>query len=223
MSRMIINADDFGLNKSRTIAIYDAYKSGLITDTTMVANGDAFDEALEIIKNDGEFAQRVGIHLNLTECKPLTSEMQNNTRFTTNGRFNKYFKSHNPSFTKLSRDEKRIIYNELDAQFSKLIGNGVKISHVDSHHHVHTGLKICPIVFSLCKKYEIKKIRKRKNIKNMSIQRRCFYSIYNWLLKFKGFTCVKYFGDASEYNCIPDNDCEAMVHPDYLGGCYVML
>ena len=33
--RIIINADDFGQTESCTKAIYEAFESGLITDTTM--------------------------------------------------------------------------------------------------------------------------------------------------------------------------------------------
>ena len=38
---VIINADDFGQTESCTRAIYEAFQKGLITDTTMVANGEA--------------------------------------------------------------------------------------------------------------------------------------------------------------------------------------
>ena len=34
----IINADDFGLSESATNAITEAFRKGLISDTTMLAN-----------------------------------------------------------------------------------------------------------------------------------------------------------------------------------------
>jgi predicted glycoside hydrolase/deacetylase ChbG (UPF0249 family) len=47
MIKVIINADDFGLNSLCTAAICQAFEQGLITDTTMVANGEAVEAAVE--------------------------------------------------------------------------------------------------------------------------------------------------------------------------------
>ena len=48
MQGVIINADDFGLNEHCSLAIAEAFKKGLITDTTMVANGEYFDDAVAV-------------------------------------------------------------------------------------------------------------------------------------------------------------------------------
>ena len=66
--KIIINADDFGLNPSCTEAICKAFKNSLITDTTMVANGTVFEEAVDYIQKY-QLQGKVGIHFNLTEGK----------------------------------------------------------------------------------------------------------------------------------------------------------
>lgn len=218
MNKMIINADDFGINESRTRAIYEAYQHGLITDTTIVANGDAFDLALDIINKDIEFSKRIGIHFNLTECAPLTDEMKKYSRFTDNGVFNKFFIKNNSSFIYLNRHEKEMIYNELAAQIKKLSDAGIEISHADSHHHVHMGIKLMPIFKRICEDNNIDKLRRRHNVKSMSLIKKMYYEIFNIYLKTSGFKIVDFFGDAKDYRSVKDGVCEAMVHPDFLNG-----
>ena len=70
-----INADDFGLNSSCTKAICEAFEKKLITDTTMVANGKNFDEAVVSIKRE-KMDGKIGIHFNLTEGSPITSKIK---------------------------------------------------------------------------------------------------------------------------------------------------
>ncbi len=218
MNRIIINADDFGLNESRTKAIYEAYNKGLITDTTLVANGDAYEQAINILCHDKDFLKRIGVHFNLTDCTPLTNEMKNYKRFTDNGKFNRFFIKKNSSFIHLDKYEKKIIYNELTAQIKKIQESGVDVSHADSHHHVHMGFKLAPIFVRVCKENNITKIRPRKNVVKMSLCRRLFYAFYNLYLRMNGFTLVNYFGDAKEYTKVLPGVCEAMVHPDYEDG-----
>ena len=49
--------------------------------------------------------------------------------------------------------------NELKAQIDILISNGIPISHIDSHHHVHTIYELRNIFTDVAGLYGIKKIR----------------------------------------------------------------
>jgi len=52
MKRLIINADDFGLTKEINHGIIQADKKGILTSTSMVAVGEAFDEAVALVKQN---------------------------------------------------------------------------------------------------------------------------------------------------------------------------
>lgn len=214
----MINADDFGQTHSCTKAIYESYKKGIITDTTMVANGEAFDEAVAIISSDPEFAKHIGIHLVLTEDEPLTEGIKACPRLVSDNRFTKYLTTRNSNFKQLSKEEKKAVYEELTSQVKRLQNAGISISHADSHHHVHTNFAICNIVFKVCKENCILRIRKKKNVLKYSIPKRLMYGFYNILVKLNGFTTSDYLGDIGDYNKIvlPSNkSAEAVVHPDY--------
>ena len=50
MARVIINADDFGLDVGTNLAICDAFKNTTISSTSLMANMPGFDHALEQIQ-----------------------------------------------------------------------------------------------------------------------------------------------------------------------------
>ena len=208
---IIINADDYGYDESVTNAIIEAFSKQLITDTTMMANGEAYEYALEMI-HEKSISDRIGFHMNLTEGKPLTEQMEKLKSFTTDGRFHGNI-SRSQALTK---DEKEAVYKEISAQIRKLVDSGIRISHADSHHHIHTVFSIAPIFLQACKENGINKIRLHRNIGEIPFYKRCIKRSYNlWLWK-NGITTVKYFGSMNDlkYTGLLDN-LEIMVHPDY--------
>lgn len=211
MSRIIINADDFGLNEHCSKAIAQAFEEGLITDTTMMATGEYFDEAIALAKEQG-FIDKVGIHLNLTEGEPLTEDIKHCSRFVTDGEFNKQYNR----TKRLSKIEKYAIYMELTAQVEKIQNAGIQITHSDSHHHIHTAVFIAPIAVQVCKEHGIDKMRLHRNIGNISAIKLFIKNNYNKWLHKQGFKTSEYFGSLLDIeNAEILDNCEIMVHPDF--------
>ena len=158
MLRLIINADDFGKDHIVNIAIEDQIKKGNITSTTIMANADGFDEAVEIIKKYPHISY--GVHLTLDEYSPVLSQsiferkgiVDKQTGLFVNGKIWN---------VRIDEELKEAIRAEWDAQISKLIIKGVHLSHIDSHHHVHTIPKLKGVLVDLGQKYGIKIIRGR--------------------------------------------------------------
>ena len=211
MKKTIVNADDFGLNKTVSRAIAEAFKNGLITDTTIMANGEDFDGAVKLIE-DYQLENNVGIHFNLTDNEPLTEDIKYCRSFCENG----VFHHKNNRLKPLSRFEKQAVYEELTAQAKRVREAGLVISHADSHHHIHTAIFISPIVLRVCKETGINKIRLHRNIGNIHTYKKVVKNLYNKSLRKKGFITTDYFGSLMDLaeNTIPDN-LEIMVHPDY--------
>lgn len=211
MINVIINADDFGLNQSCTRAICKAFQKGIITDTTMVANGTAFDEAVEDIRKYN-LEDKIGIHFNLTEGKPLTEMITAMPAFVKNGVF--HGKINRAKC--LSKVEKNAVYKELSAQIQKLEQAGIAVNHADSHHHIHTGIFIAPIFAQVCREHGIKKVRLHRNIGDISIIKRFLKSSYNIWLHMKKFDTTVYFGAMQDVETVGlKNNLEIMVHPEF--------
>lgn len=210
MISVIINADDFGLNEHCSKAIAQAFERELITDTTMVATGEYFNEAVVLAKEQG-FIHKIGVHLNLTEGTPLTQDINNYPMFVSQGKFHGKINR----TRKLRKAEKMAVYKELSAQVDKIQSVGIKITHADSHHHIHTGIFIAPIVARVCREHGIEKIRLHRNIGNISEFKMFVKKRYNNWLKKQGFKTTAYFGSLLDIeNAEVPDDCEIMVHPD---------
>lgn len=208
---VIINADDFGLNENCSIAIKKAFENGLITDTTIMANGAFFGAALELSR-ENHFDDKIGIHFNITEGIPLTETIKKMSAFTENGEFHGRINRVKP----LSKAEKNAVYEELSAQIKKIEAAGLNITHADSHHHIHTAVFIAPIVIKVCKEHGINKIRLHRNVGNISLYKRYIKKAYNGVLHKNGFITTRFFGSLKDIRdgIILDNF-EIMVHPDF--------
>ena len=154
--KFILNADDFGMSKALNKAILEGYSAGLLKSASLVANGKAFEEALEkVIPNCPELG--VGIHLNIMEGHSLCSEIY--TLTDKDGKFNNSYlqlliKAYNPK-------EKDFFY-ELEREFRRQIEKTMsktKVSHIDSHMHIHSIPPIFDLVCRLAKEYGINQVR----------------------------------------------------------------
>ena len=211
--RIIINADDFGQTESCTKAIYEAFESGLITDTTMVANGDAMELAFTLAS---KMQGRVGVHLNLTEGTALTPEIQQNPKFVSHGRFTDYFKGRGTYFLHLSKKDRQDLYTELTAQVDRLMDEGIEISHVDSHHHIHCNWMLAPIIFRVCREHSIYRIRCHKNVAGrFRLWNGLYARLYRFRLRWSGFRFPDHFESIRMYEKPLAGISEMMVHPDY--------
>lgn len=154
--KFILNSDDFGMSKALNKAILEGYGAGLLKSASLVANGKAFDEALEnVIPNCPELG--VGIHLNITEGKSLCSDLT--TLTDKDGNFNNTYlqlliKSYNPKEKEFMVELEREFRRQIEKIMSK-----TRVSHIDSHMHIHSIPKIFNLVCRLAKEYGINQVR----------------------------------------------------------------
>lgn len=226
---IIRNADDFGKSSEVNKAILTCFKDGTIERTTLMVNMPYADEAVEIAKSEG-FADKVGIHLNLTEGMPLTEGIKQNPLLCgPDGRFNALFCQSTKYRLYLDNLSKEQVYQELSAQLKKYKDYGLTLFHVDSHHHVHTNYPIYLVVKSLSKEYDFASIRLSRNLFHggnflMGIYKKAYN---NSVKKFCGettdlfgsFKDLKDFGNDEELrNLISRKSVEVMLHPMYKDG-----
>ena len=207
MKYLIINGDDYGMNERCSRAVAQAFREGVITDTTMMANGAYFDEAVSLAVKQG-FVNNIGVHLNVTEGNPLTEEIRHIPDFVTDGHFHKgYVRRPRP----LSNAEQAAVYAELSAQVHKIRSAGIRVTHADSHHYIHCLPAVAPIAAAVCRDNGIAKIRLQRNLGNAD-----GFEQMNGYWKAQGFITTRYFGRMSD---IPEGQLsghtEIMVHPDF--------
>ncbi len=152
--KVIINADDLGYSQSTNDIIFALMDHRRITSTTLLASGPAFDDAVRRIPDYGNCS--FGVHLNITEFYPLTRPQvfSDAGMVGENGRFTGSLRKVAPSPAL-----KDAILREWEEQVTKVLDSGVRVSHLDSHHHTHTLSWLFTSFKRLQKRFGIRKAR----------------------------------------------------------------
>jgi hopanoid biosynthesis associated protein HpnK len=135
VKRLIINADDFGLTGGVNRAICEAHENGILTSATLMANGAAFEDAVQISRSAPRLS--VGCHVVVVDGSPILEPAR--VPSLIDGESSK-FRRGLSNFAilslcgRLSADE---IEAEATAQIRKLQLAGIAVSHIDTHKHTH--------------------------------------------------------------------------------------
>lgn len=143
VKRLIVNADDFGMNENVCKGIENCHKSGIVTSTSIMANMPYIKLAAEIANKNPKLG--VGLHINLTEGKSLITHQE---------------MSKSNLFKALAgRIKKEAAQNEIEAQIQAALDAGIKITHLDGHQHIDVMPNIVDATIDAAKSFNINKIR----------------------------------------------------------------
>jgi hopanoid biosynthesis associated protein HpnK len=156
MKEVILNADDFGLTPGVNEGIVRAHREGILSSTTLMANGLAFTEAVALAKQNPKLG--VGCHLVLIGGKPVAPAEKVRSLIDRNGNLPATLPSFVAKVTsgKIGKDE---IATELRAQIEKIRAAGIEPTHVDTHKHTHAHPRVLSIVCHVAKECGINRIR----------------------------------------------------------------
>ena len=142
LRRLILNADDFGLSSGVNRAVEKGWQEGLLTQASLMAGGDAFDEAVDIARRNPGL--QVGLHLTLVQGRPVMPPDKVPGLVGPDGRFpdNPVVAGMKLFFDPTIRMQLRF---EIEAQILKIKNAGIPLSHIDGH----LNIQMHPTVFSL--------------------------------------------------------------------------
>jgi hopanoid biosynthesis associated protein HpnK len=133
LRRLIVNADDFGFTPGVNRAIVEAHTLGIVTSSTLMANGPAFSAATQMAKASP--ALSVGCHIVLIDGEPVLESSKLST-ITHSRRFRHGLKTF-AARALTRRMNAGEIESEARAQIQKIQSAGIAVSHVDTHKHTH--------------------------------------------------------------------------------------
>ena len=119
-------------------AIVEAHTSGIVTSSTLMANGRAFAEAVPLAQTTPQLS--IGCHVVLIDGEPVLDAKQLPS-LTTNSRFRDGLKSF-AARAIAGRIDPEQIAAEATAQIRKLQSAGITVSHIDTHKHTHLFPKV---------------------------------------------------------------------------------
>ena len=127
--------------------IISAFEHGIVRSTSLMPNGQAFDNAVNLAKEHPELG--VGIHISLVDETPISSALN----------------SLPDSYKALAlclltgRIKRRGLAVECRSQIEKILSTGIRPTHLDSHQHVHILPALSSIIVDLAVQYTIPGIR----------------------------------------------------------------
>lgn len=224
--QLVVNADDFGFTTDVNRGIIDAHRRGILTATTLMANGSAFDDAVRLARETPTL--EIGCHLVLIGGSSLLSGKR-------------YPATAAQLLSLLMRHEIRP-YEELAPQVRRIIDAGIRPTHLDTHKHTHLAPPVLDAVARLGDEFGIRWVRhpfdlplhalragvpllKRMTSDALGLMRRRFHRVLErhrcrTTDHFSGFQITGRFRTAELvqlFASLPDGSTELMCHPGYCG------
>jgi predicted glycoside hydrolase/deacetylase ChbG (UPF0249 family) len=138
MRRLVVNADDFGFTRDVNRGIVEAHQRGILTSTTLMANGSQFDDAVRLALENPSLD--VGVHGVLVQGPGQPPTVAALIQALALRRVNPY--------------------DDLKRQVEKILSAGIRPTHFDTHKHTHLLPPVLDVVARLCEEYRILWVRR---------------------------------------------------------------
>lgn len=138
MKFLIPNADDFGFTRDVNQGIVHAHRHGILTATTLMATGPAFEHAVELARENPGLD--VGVHLVLVGSPGYPATVARLIAALSLGRIR--------------------IYDELARQVRKVLDAGIRPTHLDTHKHTHLWPPVLDAVARVSEEFRIPWVRR---------------------------------------------------------------
>jgi predicted glycoside hydrolase/deacetylase ChbG (UPF0249 family) len=158
---LIIHADDLGISAGVNRAIFDAHARGLITSASLLMGGACIDDALKTLKSNSSLD--VGVHLCLHDELPVAPPDKISSLVDKTGRLRPLGQVIKGIVT--GQVKPAHIEAEYRAQVQRAIENGVRITHFDSHCHLHAFPPVVGAVAKVAKQFGIGWLRKPQAVR----------------------------------------------------------
>jgi hopanoid biosynthesis associated protein HpnK len=136
VSRLIVNADDFGLTAGVNRAILELHRAGVLTSATLMARAGATGEAIELALATPSLG--VGCHVVLADGEPALPRRE--IPSLVNARTGRFHPTLGTFLKRLlaGRIRPAEIEAEAGAQIALLQSKELALTHIDTHKHAHS-------------------------------------------------------------------------------------
>jgi predicted glycoside hydrolase/deacetylase ChbG (UPF0249 family) len=176
--RLVLHADDLGFNSAVTDGILLGFRRGLLTSTSILSNAPDAHRALSQWKSlladfaadaipSGEIRRRLddptvpfdlGVHLNLTQGRPLSGEEYPRELLDREGRFPGVFALFS-GLRRCSDATLRQVRRELSRQIEFVLDRGLQPTHLNGHQYIEMLPAVSALLPELIERYRIRAIR----------------------------------------------------------------
>ena len=182
MRLLIVNADDFGYTTDVNEGIIEAHTRGILTAATLMANGDAFADAVRLARAHPDLD--LGCHLVLVGGASLLS-----------GRA--YPRSVAQLLGELAAGRWDVTA-EFRAQIERTLAAGIQPTHLDTHKHTHLFPAVLEPVARLAAEYRIPWVRRPFDL---PLARATVSSMRRWVTSALGLLRPRFHQILEKHHC----------------------
>ena len=142
--QLVVNADDFGFTRDVNAGIVEAHRNGILTSTTLMANGDAFEDAVRLARENPTLD--IGCHLVMVQGNSIV----------TGGPLPETLAKLLPALA----SGKLRPYQELSGQVRRILDAGIRPTHLDTHKHTHLAPPVLDAVVRIGEEFKIPWVRR---------------------------------------------------------------
>ncbi|MGE4290969.1 MAG: ChbG/HpnK family deacetylase [Desulfovibrio sp.] len=155
MHRMfvIVNVDDLGLHPAVRRAVVGLSDKGIVTSSTLMANGPDLEEAARI------GGVGLGVHLNVLRGRPVLQPRLISSLVREDDRF---YGDYGALFARYLAGRVDLLQVEAEwgAQIERILDLGVRPTHLDSEKHIHAWPGMMAVAGKLAQRYGIRWVRR---------------------------------------------------------------
>lgn len=203
--RLIVNADDLGRSPGVNRGIVRAYREGVVTSTTLMANAPHAAHAASLVRDQPRLG--VGVHLVLTFGRPLSPAQAVPSLVREDGTF--------PPRPHLMRGELR--GEEVLAEFRRQIDQALRLlgrqpTHLDTHHFVQDEPEVLWALTAAAKE-RLWPVRQQSPAQRDALRREGLRTPDHFLRDFHGGEAVSVRALKELLAHLPQGTTEMMCHP----------
>jgi hopanoid biosynthesis associated protein HpnK len=156
MKRLLVVADDLGLTPGVNAGIAAAFREGILTSASLLANTAHFTDTIALVRELPGL--KVGIHLSLVGGRPVLPASRVPSLAPGGERFRESWRRFLAAWLpgRIRQEEVRA---EWRAQIARASEAGIRPSHLDSHQHLHIAPALWRITLDLAREFGIPRVR----------------------------------------------------------------
>lgn len=136
--------------------IISAFHNGILSSTSLMPNGDAFDDAVEMASANPGLG--IGIHISLIGERCVAPADNPHGLAGPDGNLPASYSAFVQAYIS-RRFRMAQVRAEIEAQFERALSTGIPFTHVDSHQHLHMLPSVFDVVLDLARRSGIHTIR----------------------------------------------------------------
>ncbi|MGC2522068.1 MAG: hopanoid biosynthesis-associated protein HpnK [Stellaceae bacterium] len=156
MRRLIVCADDFGLDPAVNSAVEEACRHGILSTASLMVGAPAATDA--VVRARRLAGLHVGLHLVLVDGCPVSPSPAVAGLVGADGRFEPNMARAGLRFFCLP-EIRRQLAREIRAQFEAFAATGLALDHVNTHKHMHLHPTVAALILAIGRDYGMKAMR----------------------------------------------------------------